>query len=64
MRTPDWLTRSGLDDLSKRAAAAPRRRLNRNLHVMDDPVHRLFNAVEPEAGSARTATSTRPGARP
>ncbi|MBK8598065.1 MAG: WbuC family cupin fold metalloprotein [Holophagales bacterium] len=47
MRTPDWLTRSGLDDLSKRAAAAPRRRLNRNLHVMDDPVHRLFNAIEP-----------------
>lgn len=47
MRTPVWLTRSVLDDLSKEAAAAPRRRLNRNLHGMDDPVHRLFNAIEP-----------------
>jgi cupin fold WbuC family metalloprotein len=47
MRSPVWLTKSGLDELSMRAAAAPRRRLNRNLHEMDDPVHRLLNAIEP-----------------
>lgn len=29
------------------AAAAERRRKNRNLHAMEDPVHRLLNAVEP-----------------
>ncbi len=47
MRSPVWLTTRGLDELSKRASAAPRRRLNRNLHEMDDPVHRLLNAIEP-----------------
>lgn len=47
MRVPDWLTRDGLAELSKRAAASSRRRLNRNLHGMDDPVHRLLNAIEP-----------------
>ena len=47
MRSPVWLTKCGLDELSKQAAAAPRRRLNRNLHERDDPVHRLLNAIEP-----------------
>ena len=47
MRSPVWLTKSGLLELSKQAAATPRRRLNRNLHEMDDPVHRLLNAIEP-----------------
>lgn len=47
MHPPVWLTKSGLDDLSKRASAVARRRLNRNLHEMDDPVHRLLNAIEP-----------------
>ncbi len=47
MRTPAWLTRSDLTELSRQAGAVPRRRLNRNLHRMDDPVHRLLNAIEP-----------------
>ncbi len=47
MRSPLWLTKRGLYDLSMQADAAPRGRLNRNLHEMDDPVHRLLNAIEP-----------------
>lgn len=38
---------SALEDLSRRAAESPRRRLNLNLHQMEDVVHRLFNAIEP-----------------
>lgn len=41
------LGRSALTELSARAAATPRLRLNRNLHHMGDPVHRLLNAIEP-----------------
>lgn len=41
------LTKSDLTDLSERARGTPRLRLNRNLHEMDDPVHRLLNALEP-----------------
>jgi cupin fold WbuC family metalloprotein len=33
--------------LSEEARRRPRLRLNRNLHEMADPVHRLLNAVEP-----------------
>ena len=47
MRLPALLTRDRLDDLVARARSAPRLRLNLNLHAMEDPVHRLFNAVEP-----------------
>lgn len=45
------MNRLGGDDLrrlSEMAAAAPRRRMNRNLHERpDDPVQRLLNALEP-----------------
>ena len=41
------LSRAALDRLSKEAASSPRLRKNRNLHEMEDPVHRLFNAIEP-----------------
>lgn len=47
MRSPLWLTKQGLEELSRSAAGGSRRRLNRNLHEMDDPVHRLLNAIEP-----------------
>lgn len=39
--------RADLVALSAAAAANPRLRLNRNLHTMEDPVHRLLNAMEP-----------------
>lgn len=36
------------DALSAKAAASPRKRANHNLHErLDDPVQRLFNAIEP-----------------
>lgn len=41
------LDSASLADLSRQARSHPRRRLNRNLHAMEDPVHRLLNAVEP-----------------
>ena len=41
------LSRAALDRLSKEASSSPRLRKNRNLHEMEDPVHRLFNAIEP-----------------
>jgi cupin fold WbuC family metalloprotein len=42
------ITKSELDGLSQIAADSPRRRRNLNLHpVLDDPVQRLFNAMEP-----------------
>lgn len=47
MRAHVWLTRRDLAELSRQAGAVPRRRLNRNLHEMVDPVHRLLNAIEP-----------------
>lgn len=33
--------------LGAAAAASPRARMNDNLHAMEDPVHRLLNAIEP-----------------
>jgi cupin fold WbuC family metalloprotein len=42
------ITSALVADLSVRAAAAPRRRLNHNLHpTLSDPVQRLLNAFEP-----------------
>lgn len=38
-----------LDELSERAAASPRKRMNHNFHRDDDVVHRLLNAVEPDS---------------
>jgi cupin fold WbuC family metalloprotein len=46
-RPPVWITRDVLDAVSREAASSPRLRKNRNLHAMDDPVHRLLNAMEP-----------------
>lgn len=42
------ITNQVLDSLSAEAAASPRKRKNLNLHERpDDPVQRLFNALEP-----------------
>jgi cupin fold WbuC family metalloprotein len=41
------LDRTALHRLSEEAASSPRLRRNLNLHLMEDPVHRLFNAIEP-----------------
>jgi cupin fold WbuC family metalloprotein len=42
------ITRQDLAALSGAAATTPRRRKNLNLHAdLDDPVQRLFNAIEP-----------------
>jgi cupin fold WbuC family metalloprotein len=39
-----------LDEVSREAAASPRRRKNRNFHPSDDfPAHRLLNAIEPDS---------------
>jgi len=44
---PAWITREGIAELSREAARSERRRKNRNLHAMEDAVHRLLNAMEP-----------------
>ena len=41
------LARADVRRLSAEARISPRLRKNRNLHEMDDVVHRLFNAIEP-----------------
>jgi cupin fold WbuC family metalloprotein len=42
------ITATQLDDLSREAAESPRRRRNLNVHPqLDDPIQRLFNAIEP-----------------
>ena len=46
-RGPAWITREAIEALSREAKESPRRRRNRNLHAMEDPVHRLLNAMEP-----------------
>jgi cupin fold WbuC family metalloprotein len=38
-----------LDSLIAQARAHPRRRMNHNLHRMEDPIHRLLNAMEPDS---------------
>ena len=47
MSSARWLRRADLDLLSEAARRTQRRRLNQNLHGMDEPVHRLLNAIEP-----------------
>jgi len=48
MPAPQRIDDRLLDDLSRAAQAAPRRRKNHNLHGdYDDPCQRLLNAVEP-----------------
>jgi len=44
---PAYLSRAELDGLSREARSRLRLRINRNLHAMDEPVHRLLNAIEP-----------------
>lgn len=42
------ITTDILNDLSAKAAVSPRKRTNFNLHdSLEEPVHRLFNAIEP-----------------
>lgn len=38
-----------LDALSAEARQHARRRMNRNLHRMEEPIHRLLNAMEPDS---------------
>ncbi len=47
MRDVVLLERADLMRLSADARVSSRRRRNRNLHEMEDAVHRLFNAIEP-----------------
>ena len=47
MRSPLWITRDLLAEVSAEARDSPRLRKNRNFHAMEDPVHRLVNALEP-----------------
>jgi len=43
-----WIDISQLDSLTQMAKAAPRKRMNFNLHpASDEAVQRLFNAIEP-----------------
>jgi cupin fold WbuC family metalloprotein len=42
-----WITDALLAALSRQAAASPRGRQNRNFHAMEEPAHRLLNALEP-----------------
>lgn len=42
-----WITDALLEELSREAAASPRLRQNRNFHAMEEPAHRLVNALEP-----------------
>lgn len=44
------ITKALLDDLTSRAKASPRLRMNHNFHLsLDDKCHRMLNAVEPGA---------------
>jgi cupin fold WbuC family metalloprotein len=43
------IDRSVFDAVTTSARTSPRRRMNRNLHAMEDPIHRLLNAMEPES---------------
>ncbi len=40
--------RARLDAVSEKARTSPRLRMNDNLHAMDDAIHRLLNATEPD----------------
>lgn len=41
--------RAALETVIAAARANVRRRMNRNLHEMSDPIHRLLNAMEPDS---------------
>ena len=41
------IDRKILDETSRRARRAPRRRVNFNYHELPDPVQRMLNAIEP-----------------
>ena len=41
------LTNDVLAEVSKRAAASPRKRMNHNFHELPDRVQRMLNAIEP-----------------
>lgn len=47
MHTPTRIDGAALDALTAEARASQRGRKNRNLHAMEDAVHRLLNATEP-----------------
>jgi cupin fold WbuC family metalloprotein len=47
VKTPVWITDGLLAEVSREASASPRRRKNRNFHEMEEPAHRLLNALEP-----------------
>ena len=47
MASPTWIDDALLAEVSREARDNPRRRQNRNFHRMEDPVHRLLNALEP-----------------
>lgn len=50
MQKPVFFGREALDDLSRTAAASPRRRKNLNFHAdLAHPAQRLLNAVEPDS---------------
>ncbi len=65
MKSTVWISDALIGDVAREARESPRLRKNRNLHEMDDPVHRLLNALEPgtyirphrhlEASKAETA---------
>lgn len=49
MSTPIVVTNQHLQELSLEAMALPRQRKNLNIHPqLDDPVQRMFNAMEPD----------------
>lgn len=48
MSKPVWIDQDLLDDVSRAARDAPRRRRNRNFHTTESaPCNRLLNAIEP-----------------
>ncbi len=47
MKSPVWITSDLLSEITSEARESPRLRKNRNFHAMEDPVHRLINALEP-----------------
>lgn len=50
MSTPVWIDRTLLDEVSRSAQEAPRRRRNRNFHSDEAaPCNRLLNAIEPDS---------------
>lgn len=47
-RTVQWIQPDDLDRVSSAAKAAPRQRMNHNLHRLEDSVQRMLNAMEPD----------------